>query len=56
MFHFVWIPTYRHVIFVAPYSEAMKAIIQKIGYEYDFDSYFQTDISNFIICQRPNND
>jgi putative transposase len=37
MYHFVWIPKYRHKVFVEPYREAMKAIIYKIGYDYDFD-------------------
>jgi putative transposase len=37
MYHFVWIPKYRHKVFVEPYREAMKAIIRKIGYDYDFD-------------------
>ncbi len=37
MYHFVWIPKYRHKVFVEPYREAMKAIIHKIGYDYDFD-------------------
>jgi putative transposase len=37
MYHFVWIPKYRHKVFVEPYPEAMKAIIHKIGYDYDFD-------------------
>jgi REP element-mobilizing transposase RayT len=37
MYHFVWIPKYRHKIFVEPYRKAMKTIIHKIGYDYDFD-------------------
>jgi putative transposase len=37
MYHFVWIPKYRHKVFVEPYRVAMKAIIRKIGYDYDFD-------------------
>ncbi|WP_435274003.1 IS200/IS605 family transposase [Psychrobium sp. nBUS_13] len=37
MYHFVWIPKYRHKIFSEPFREAMKAIIQKIGYDYDID-------------------
>ena len=37
MYHFVWIPKYRHKVFVEPQREAMKAIIQKIGYDYDID-------------------
>jgi putative transposase len=37
MYRFVWIPKYRHKVFVEPYREAMKAIFCKIGYDYDFD-------------------
>lgn len=37
MYHFVWIPKYRHKIFAEPQREVMKAIIQKIGYDYDID-------------------
>jgi putative transposase len=36
-YHFVLTPKDRHKVFVEPYSEAMKAIIQKIGYNHDFD-------------------
>ena len=37
MYHFVWIPKYRHKVFVEPQREAMRTIIQKIGYDYDID-------------------
>ena len=37
MYHFVWIPKYRHKVFVEPQRDAMKTIIQKIGYDYDID-------------------
>jgi len=37
MYHFVWIPKYRHKVFRDPYREAMKTIIQKIGFDYDID-------------------
>jgi len=37
MFHFVWIPRYRQKVFVEPQREAMKAIIKKIGYDYEID-------------------
>lgn len=37
MYHFVWIPKYRHKIFVEPYRTVMKAIIGKVGYDYDID-------------------
>jgi putative transposase len=35
MYHFVWIPKYRHIEFVEPYREAMKSIIRKIGHDSD---------------------
>lgn len=37
MYHFVWIPKYRHKVFNEPYRETLKAIIEKIGYDYDID-------------------
>ncbi len=37
MYHFVWIPKYSHKVFEEPYRAAMKAIIEKIGYDYDID-------------------
>jgi putative transposase len=37
MYHFVWIPKYRHKVFIEPYRSDLKAIIQKIGYDYDIE-------------------
>jgi putative transposase len=37
MYHFVWIPKYRHKVFSEPYSSELKGIIEKIGYNYDID-------------------
>ena len=37
MYHFVWIPKYRHKVFSEPYRGVLKGIIQKIGYDYDID-------------------
>ncbi len=37
MYHFVWIPKYRHKVFSEPYREVLKGIIEKIGYDYDID-------------------
>jgi len=37
MYHFVWIPKYRHKVFSEPYREAIKTIIHKIGFDYDID-------------------
>jgi len=35
MYHFVWIPKYRHKIFSEPYRQSLKDIIMKVGYDYD---------------------
>jgi len=37
MYHFVWIPKYRHKIFHEPYRSALKEIIYKIGYDYNIE-------------------
>ena len=37
MYHFVWIPKYRHKIFNEPYRSALKEIIYKIGYDYNIE-------------------
>ena len=37
MYHFVWIPKYRHKVFSEPYREILKEIILKAGYDYDID-------------------
>jgi putative transposase len=37
MYHFVWIPKYRHRVFIEPCRATMKAIIQKVGYDCDID-------------------
>ncbi len=37
MYHFVWIPKYRHKVFVEPYRSALRSIIGKIGYDYDIE-------------------
>ena len=37
MYHFVWIPKYRHKVFSELYRSELKAIIQKIGYDYNID-------------------
>ena len=37
MYHFVWIPKYRHKVFIESQREAMKAIIQKVGYDYGIE-------------------
>ena len=37
IYHFVWIPKYRHKVFVEPYRNSLKQIIGKIAYSYDID-------------------
>ena len=37
MYHFVWIPKYRHKVFCDPYREVLKGIIEKAGYDYNID-------------------
>jgi putative transposase len=37
MYHFVWIPKYRDKVFHEPYRSHLKAIIEKIGYDYNID-------------------
>jgi len=37
MYHFVWIPKYRHKVFEEPYRTTLKTIIEKIGYDYDIE-------------------
>ncbi len=37
MYHFVWIPKYRHKIFVEPYRTVLKNIIEQIGYDYNIE-------------------
>ena len=37
MYHFVWIPKYRHKVFSEPYRETLKVIIEKIGFDYGID-------------------
>ena len=37
MYHFVWIPKYRHKVFSNPYRENLKMIIKKIGYDYNIE-------------------
>jgi putative transposase len=37
MYHFVWIPKYRHKVFKEPYRGSLKAIIEKTGYDYNIE-------------------
>ena len=37
MYHFVWLPKYRHKVFEEPQRSVMKSIIEKVGYDYNID-------------------
>ena len=37
MYHFVWIPKYRHKVFTDPYRDTLKNILYKIGYDYNIE-------------------
>ncbi len=37
MYHFVWIPKYRHKVFVEPFRTVLRTIIEKIGYDYNIE-------------------
>jgi len=37
MYYFVWIPKYRHKVFMEPYRSELKSIIGKIGCDYDIE-------------------
>ena len=56
MYHFVWIPKYRHKVFSDPYREAMKTIIHKIGFDYDIDIVeleIPTDHIHMVVRSEP---
>ena len=37
MYHFVWIPKYRRQVFEEPYRSSLKAIIEKVAYDYEME-------------------
>ena len=54
MYHFVWIPKYRHKIFREPYR--LKEIIYKIGYDYNieiFELEVPVDHIHMVIKSEP---
>ena len=56
MYHFVWIPKYRHKIFIEPYRESLKLIIKKIGYDYNIEIVeleIQVDHVHMIVKSEP---
>lgn len=56
MYHFVWIPKYRHKVFIEPYRENLKLIIKKIGYDYNIEIVeleIPTDHIHMIVKSEP---
>ena len=56
MYHFVWIPKYRHKVFEEPYRSAMKAIICKAAYDYEIDVVeleIPTDHLHMVVRSEP---
>ena len=56
MYHFVWIPKYRHKVFEEPYRSRLKGIIRKIGYDYDIDVVeleVPTDHIHMVVRSEP---
>ncbi len=56
MYHFVWIPKYRHKAFNEPYREVLKGIIKKAGYDYDIDIVeleIHEDRIHMVVCGIP---
>ncbi|PVZ70337.1 IS200/IS605 family transposase [Pelagibaculum spongiae] len=56
MYHFVWIPKYRRKVFVEPYRENLKSIIEKIGYDYDIEIVeleIPTDHIHMVVRTEP---
>jgi len=56
MYHFIWIPKYRHKVFVEPYREILKQIINKIGYDYNLNIVeleIPTDHIHMVIKSEP---
>ena len=56
MYHFVWIPKYRHKVFEEPYRTVLKDIVWKIGYDYDIDIVeleVPTDHIHMVVRSEP---
>lgn len=56
MHHFVWIPKCRHKVFVEPFRSDLKAIIKKIGYDYDIEIVeleIPTDHIHMVVRAEP---
>ena len=56
MYHFVWIPKYRHKVFIEPYRGSLKEIIYKIGYDYNIEIVelkIPTDHIHMVVKSEP---
>ena len=56
MYHFVWIPKYRHRVFEEPYRTKLKQIIEKIGYDYNIEIVeleIPTDHVHLVVKSEP---
>lgn len=56
MYHFVWIPKYRHKIFTEPYRMTLKNIIEQIGYDYNIEIVeleIPTDHLHMVVRSEP---
>lgn len=56
MYHFVWIPKYRHKVFSEPYRSRLKEIIHKIGYDYNIEIVeleIPTDHIHMVVRSEP---
>lgn len=56
MYHFVWIPKYRHKVFTEPYRTTLKNIIEQIGYDYNIEIVeleIPTDHLHMVVRSEP---
>ncbi len=56
MYHFVWIPKYRHKVFREPYRQTLKNLIEKICYDYELhleELEILKDHIHMIVRARP---
>jgi putative transposase len=56
MYHFVWIPKYRHKVFSEPYRTVLKDIIEQIGYDYNIEIIeleIPVDHIHMVVCRAP---
>ena len=54
----MWIPKYRHKVFKEPYRENLKAIIRKIGYDYNIEIVeleVPEDHIHMVVISEPKN-